>query len=444
MLRRSLFISSLIVLCASCGKSDSRKASESQPATTTGPTTTATTEPTPPAAPDPVEAPWYRGQLESPSDKTIGPLPFFFQLPPAGAKGQALLRSADLDLRLQHDWQGQRVTIRFPLYRAVITGTVGADGALTGAWESQSQTWGAGTMPFSATPITGPESDELFANQPRATTNGTRPAELPLPIIARIQGEKSGAIKLAVTKNQRGTGHVAMYEGAGGNTSRMGGSVSGNRLRFVAFEGNGTYLLDAEIAEDGSLSGTWKALHGPIVWSEPLTGESLGDDFELERTVTIADRQDGLRIGDADLSSYRGKPTIVELAGSWCTNCAYAAPFLVEMYEKYHGQGLAMVSLVYEMTEDQAYNQKQAEVFRAEHGIPWQVIAMSGDFTSVGENLPQSLENIDLSGLPIALFVSKSGQLLHVHSGFPARGSEQHKRVRAMYEGWIKELLATE
>ena len=45
---------------------------------------------------------------------------------------------------------------------------------------------------------------------------------------------------------------------------------------------------------------------------------------------------------------FRGKVVIVSISGSWCPNCHDEAPFLVELYRKYHGQGLEVVSLSFE------------------------------------------------------------------------------------------------
>lgn len=447
--RRAIWLAAIGAASLACGKSDGGKAGDKQSASTPEPATPTVVEtPSPEPAPKPTNAvsDWYRGWLTSPADDAeglaesdkIGPLPFFFKLPAAGVAGQALLRSGDIELPIAHTWEGARFVIKFPLYRAAIVGKRGADGALKGEWESASKTWGAGTMPFSARPSAGPGSEPLFASGA-----GQHAEKLAVAGVFRLSGEKSGAIKLTVTGDPRRAGElVAMYEGAGGNTSRMAGTAdpSGRVMRLISFEGNGTYLLTAEVT-DGQFSGTWRALHGANVWAEKLTGERVEGGFELERVVTVADRDSAFEIGAADLARYRGKPTIVELAGSWCTNCAYAAPFLVRMHAKYRAQGLEIVSLLYEMTDDDRYNQEQAKIFAREHRIPWQVIAMSGDPSTIAENLPEALDNIDLSGLPIAMFVNKRGQLVHFHSGFPAASSEQYKAVTAAYESWIKEIL---
>jgi hypothetical protein len=119
----------------------------------------------------------------------------------------------------------------------------------------------------------------------------------------------------------------------------------------------------------------------------------------------------------------------------------YAAPFMVAMYEKYHPRGLAMVTLTYEFTDDAAYNRQQAEAFKKKYGVTWEVIPVAGELDSAADILPPTLDGIDLSGLPLAIFLRPDGTIHHFHSGFPATGTEHYKALTAQYESWIQDLL---
>jgi thiol-disulfide isomerase/thioredoxin len=39
---------------------------------------------------------------------------------------------------------------------------------------------------------------------------------------------------------------------------------------------------------------------------------------------------------------------LVNITGSWCPNCHDEAPFLAEVYNKYHDRGLEIVALSFE------------------------------------------------------------------------------------------------
>jgi thiol-disulfide isomerase/thioredoxin len=55
---------------------------------------------------------------------------------------------------------------------------------------------------------------------------------------------------------------------------------------------------------------------------------------------------------------------VVDLWAQWCPYCRFSAPYLVRLYEKYSGRGVAFVSLT-NMPRD------TVEAFIKEHKVPW-------------------------------------------------------------------------
>ncbi|MGH7536625.1 MAG: TlpA disulfide reductase family protein, partial [Gemmatimonadales bacterium] len=49
---------------------------------------------------------------------------------------------------------------------------------------------------------------------------------------------------------------------------------------------------------------------------------------------------------------FRGKVVLVDVFGTWCPTCHDAAPHLVRLHRRYHGRGLEIVGLAYEVTGD--------------------------------------------------------------------------------------------
>ena len=47
--------------------------------------------------------------------------------------------------------------------------------------------------------------------------------------------------------------------------------------------------------------------------------------------------------------------------GTWCPNCHDEEPLLVDLYNRYHKDGLEIVSLAYEYTDNAAQNARQIE-----------------------------------------------------------------------------------
>ncbi len=53
---------------------------------------------------------------------------------------------------------------------------------------------------------------------------------------------------------------------------------------------------------------------------------------------------------------FKNKVVIVDIMGTWCPNCHDEEPLLVDLYNRYHKDGLEIVGLAYEYTDDAAQN----------------------------------------------------------------------------------------
>ena len=63
----------------------------------------------------------------------------------------------------------------------------------------------------------------------------------------------------------------------------------------------------------------------------------------------------------------------MNISGSWCPNCHDEAPFLAELYKKYRGKGLEIVTLSFEEA-DQLANPTRLRAFIANYGIDYTVL----------------------------------------------------------------------
>jgi thiol-disulfide isomerase/thioredoxin len=138
------------------------------------------------------------------------------------------------------------------------------------------------------------------------------------------------------------------------------------------------------------------------------------------------------------LEKYAGKPVLVDLFGTWCTNCIDMVPFLREMKQKH--AALQILGVAVELVEDRAYAEQQVKRYRERHGIDWEIEIVLGDADKLSDLLPPELAGIE--GVPISVFITRDGTVHAVHTGFagPATGAE-HERVRAEVERLIQEIL---
>lgn len=408
------------------------KSKDDDKSATTGKTPTKPGKVEAPVAPK-VEAKlqWYRAELALESGGPGAAL-FFLQVPLGGAKGEAVVRTGEHDLKAEHRWDGDKLVVPFTLFHTELTATRAADGTLSGAWNSASRTWGKASLAFKATPIDKPAVAQLRTDDYKDKPTGAFTGVWKLAM-------KDGAtrLKLAVKPDGDATGSFSFPSGA---HLHLGGVAAGDKVRLSGFDGTSVYLVQATVTGD-TIKMDWAAGQD-FSWSETLSGERV-KDFEMQAGPRLIQGADNLELADFDVKTLLGKPTIVELAGSWCITCKFVAPFLVKMYDKYQPQGLQMVTLTYEFTDDDAYNKKAAADFKRDYGIKWEVIAMMGDLEEAAEILPLTLEGMELGAFPYSIFLSPEGKVIDIHAGFPAIGSAEYKEATAEYEKKVQALLST-
>lgn len=135
---------------------------------------------------------------------------------------------------------------------------------------------------------------------------------------------------------------------------------------------------------------------------------------------------------------FKGKVVIVTISGSWCPNCHDEAPFLVDLYNKYHARGLEIVDLSFE-EGDQLKNPERLRAFITRYRIPYPVLLM-GTPDDLQEKLPQGK---NLNSWPTTFFIGRDGLVKETHAGFsgPATG-EANVKLKAEVSALVERLLA--
>lgn len=226
------------------------------------------------------------------------------------------------------------------------------------------------------------------------------------------------------------------------------------RFRMSRFDGIHVTLLTGEIRDDGTMSGELASgATYRTAWTAVRKGASAADSSGLKNPFTVttvknpAERfafalpsVDGKTVSLAD-ERFRGKVVLVDIFGTWCPNCHDEAPLLVELYKKYRKDGLEIVSLAYEYTDDAARNRRQIEIFRRKYGVTFPIL-MAGT-TAEGEIARTLPQLVNFGAYPTTVFLGRDGRVHKIHAGFsgPATG-ERFTHVKREFETLVRELLA--
>lgn len=249
----------------------------------------------------------------------------------------------------------------------------------------------------------------------------------------------NGEIKAVILRIDGDTG--GMYGGfdtasAAYRVSRFG--PFGRELLTLKPQANGT-LLVTNLLGDG---GQWTARRENIARAEKLAPPTR----PTEQT-TVADPNQPFQFSAPNLAGvtvsstdpqFHDKVVIVAIGGSWCPNCHDEAPFLVELYNRFHAQGLEIVNLSFE-EQDQLKDPQRLRAFITKYGIPYTVL-VAGTPDDLHTVVPQGK---NLNSWPTSFFIGRDGLVKQTHAGFsgPATG-QSYVDLKAETTALIEKLLA--
>src|SRR6266545_8329860 len=254
--------------------------------------------------------------------------------------------------------------------------------------------------------------------------------DTPIPQIAglwNIQVGKSskGEAAWQLIVRQSGAEASAAILRVDGDTGTLTGSYRDGKFVLSHFSGARPLLLELTPAADGTLS-VVQNRDNPLtaIRSDQARAKGLPEPADPSRFTSVKDPTEPLRFSFPDLTGrvvsntdpkFRGKVVIVSISGSWCPNCHDEAPFLSELYKKYRGQGLEIVSLSFEEAE-QIKNPARLRAFIKRYGIEYTVL-IPGEPRELADKVSQG---VNLNSFPTTFFLGRDGRVRSVHAGFPS------------------------
>jgi thiol-disulfide isomerase/thioredoxin len=245
------------------------------------------------------------------------------------------------------------------------------------------------------------------------------------------KGEK--AWKLQV--RQTGAKVEAVIERIDGDTGSLYGEWSNGQFAVSHFTAAGPSYAVLKPQADGTLQ-LLTAGHGgelqASIARRPQVARSQGlaaPDDPMHHTL-LEHPNEPLAFSFPDLNGkivsntdaqFRHKVVIVSIGGSWCPNCQDEAPFLEELYRKYHGRGLEIVELSFE-EGPQLTNPARLRAVMQKFGITYTVLV-----AGTPDELNEKIHGVaNLNCWPTTFFVGEDGLVKAIHTGYsgPATGKD--------------------
>ncbi len=244
------------------------------------------------------------------------------------------------------------------------------------------------------------------------------------------------------------TGFTGAVVSNTGDYGHFWGRAAADSFALGHFDGSFIYLLTGRLDGD-TLRGVF---HAGLRTETPFTAVRTTGRPHLRNPtdMTAADTSTPFRFSFRDLSGqlvsnsdarFRGKVVLLDIFGTWCPTCHEAAPVLVDLYRRYHGRGLEVVGLAYEVTGDTAVDAPLVRRFRDGLGVPYPLLlAGTSDVQAAAATLPQLH---GFTAFPTSVFLGRDGRVRLVYAGSlgPATGVKHGQQV-AQFRAEIERLLA--
>jgi thiol-disulfide isomerase/thioredoxin len=236
-----------------------------------------------------------------------------------------------------------------------------------------------------------------------------------------------------------------------GDTGALTGGYKDGKFVLSHFSGGRPSLLILTPVSDGTLAIDMTDLHGKsqLTATRPDVARAKGlpPPTDPDHHTTVKDASEPFKFSFPDLNGkivsntdarFQGKVVLVNVTGSWCPNCHDEAPFLAELYRKYHNKGLEVVALSFE-EDDQLKNPVRLRAFMKEYGIDYTVL-LGGVPDDRDAKLTQP---VNLNSWPTTFFLGRDGRVRFVHAGFPGPASgELYRQAAHEFYSQVESLLA--
>jgi thiol-disulfide isomerase/thioredoxin len=231
--------------------------------------------------------------------------------------------------------------------------------------------------------------------------------------------------------NQTGTKIDASILRVDGDTGILLGNLKDGKFFLSHFTGERPFYVEVTPQSDGSLQLRIASFHDTqalvVLRPAEARARNLAPPDDPTQHTKVKDPSQPLRFSFPDLTGrvvssaddrFQGKVVLVNITGSWCPNCHDEAPFLEELYRKYHGQGLEIIALDFEPAE-QLKSLSRVRAFIKRYGIEYTYL-IAGEPSQLNETIPQA-EN--LNAWPTTFLVGRNGLVRSIHTGFTSHAS---------------------
>jgi thiol-disulfide isomerase/thioredoxin len=348
-------------------------------------------------------------------------LPFQMNLDFSAAKASGYFLNGDERTAIPEiERNGSDVKLKFSEYSAEMTGKW--DGSELRGNYSRIRSSGTKSLKFTASPETEPAAP---ARVDSAVATGNY--QVSETTVAKLWSKDGAAYGTLIATD--------------GDLGLLVGRMAGRGIQLNRFTGWQAISIVLIPAEDGTLQGKYYAAS-----SDKAQDLVLRPRADLN--ITIPERQqtamkdpgagyafsgvslDGGTVRETE-GRFKGKALIIDIMGTWCHNCLDEAPLLEKLQEQYGKDGLEIVGLAFEISDDPALAKKNLQLFKDRFGLTYTLLFCGSlDDENIKKQIRSQVDHF--FAYPTTFFLDKNHKVQFVHSGFngPGTGEGFHAQTR--------------
>jgi len=227
----------------------------------------------------------------------------------------------------------------------------------------------------------------------------------------------------------------ATFRTSTGDYGFMHGGYKDSKIVLSTFNGSRAYLLEAELNNNNdSIKGImYSGNH-----SKTIIEGVLDNVFELSNEYSLTSLQSknqkfefsfentAGKLISIDDDIFDGKSMVIQLMGSWCSNCLDESKFYVDYMNKNKLIDIEFVALAFEYakTKDSALN--SILKLKNQIGIDYPILLAQYGSSDKGKALEKFPMLNNIISYPTTIFLDKNKDVIKIHTGFngPATGEK--------------------
>ncbi|MBR9999339.1 MAG: TlpA family protein disulfide reductase [Cyclobacteriaceae bacterium] len=214
-----------------------------------------------------------------------------------------------------------------------------------------------------------------------------------------------------------------------GDYRYLEGEADGDSLKLSTFDGEHAYLFKGKMISEDLISGMyWSGK----TWSQPWIARknaeiSLPDPDSLTFLRPGYDRiefelpaMDGRPVSVND-PEFRDKVIILQIFGTWCSNCMDETRFLSAWYNRNRHRDVEIIAIAFERKDDLNYARERITRMKERFGINYEFLFGGKSDKDIAARVLPMLNTV--VSFPTTIFIDKHGKVRKIHTGFSGPGT---------------------